>query len=368
MAFMALACKKVLGLSGEPVPYDSVFVESGARPDVDAEPPTELPGDAACGANRVTDPRNCGSCGHDCLGAPCQAGRCVPQLVVRTSDVRGAFAVRDGLVYTSERDTIFRAEAGGARVTIAASGVGSTPNAFATDDRRIVWSTDSDGLRGCPIGGCPGAPTQISAPAKLVRGVGRLPGSATAWPFVWVGETSLQTYAASGPVTLGQASIGEAQCTGFAANDTYAFFAEMAASKLLTIRPLGTSAVVSKTLPANYPCAVATRKNRLFWSDLNSIWRATVDADGNVKDPIALANEPSMAGTMAADDDHVYWANTSTEEPAIHRCGVDGCQGKPETFVAGTPRIPQIAVDGAYLYFSVALNVTAGTEIFRVAR
>src|SRR5262245_8002876 len=31
-----------------------------------------------CAADTATDPRNCGRCGHDCLGGACEVGRCRP--------------------------------------------------------------------------------------------------------------------------------------------------------------------------------------------------------------------------------------------------------------------------------------------------
>lgn len=369
-ALSALACKKVLGLGDEPRAYDSVFVEGGAGADTDTGPNVviELPGDAACGANRMTDPKNCGSCGHDCRGAACQRGQCLPEKVVElTTTTKGAFAVKDAKVYTAEKDTLFRGAIGEAKVDIATSDVGSNPEQILVDDTLVVWASYTNGLRACPVAGCPDGPSQISQTDKPVFGVAPLPGSTTSWPYVWLGESSLQTFGASSFVAFADAGVGEAVCTNLSANDTFVFFADILSGRIATIEHRGTSAKVVHSFPVAYPCAIFAHERLLFWTDVKSIWRALIEADGSISSQIALANEDSMPGTIVADADHVYWA--STRQPAgIYRCNVDGCDGVPETFASGLPLVSHLEIDGPYLYFSTVGNDTAGTQIWRVAR
>jgi hypothetical protein len=60
----------------------------GAPVDAAADGPPILAGDAgdassdACAANVDEDPKNCGRCGHDCLGGGCSSGRCQPVSLV----------------------------------------------------------------------------------------------------------------------------------------------------------------------------------------------------------------------------------------------------------------------------------------------
>jgi len=371
-ALSALACKKVLGLSNEPGAYEAVdgavAVADAATADRNVE--VELPpGDAACSADRLRDPKNCGSCGHDCLGGACQSGRCQPTTMVSVNDTNITFAVRQGDVYAAEKDTIVRAGNGTTNATIVASGVGSMPSVIVLGETTLAWASYSVGLRGCSTKGC-AAGSQISLASRAALGAGPLPGSTSLWPFVWLVDNKLQTYSGiNGPTSFADGGTGEAQCTNFTANDTFAFFADALYAQIHTIkRGSGNVATIVKSTAVNYPCGLAARGKRLFWADIQSIWRAEVEADGALSHATALTGETTMPGTLDADDTYVYWANTAYDGAAILRCPIDGGCTKPESFVRLEYPARHIAVDGPYLYFSVAINGTAGTEIDRVVR
>ena len=67
----AVACASLDGLAS------GGSTDAGiALPERDAEAEAEASADASCTADLGSDPRNCGACGHDCLGGACSAGRC----------------------------------------------------------------------------------------------------------------------------------------------------------------------------------------------------------------------------------------------------------------------------------------------------
>lgn len=371
-ALSTLACKKVLGLSGEPGAYEA---QDGAVPvdpeKKDAHIAIELPpdSDASCTADRLSDPQNCGSCGHDCRNGACQSGRCQPTTVVTVKDTNLTFAVRQGDVYAPEKDTIVRSGNGTTKFTVVQSGVGSFPSVIVLSDSMVAWASYSNGFLACPTKGCT-AGSHVSNVGKPALGAGVLPGSTSAYPFVWLADSRLQTYSGlNGPTTFADGGAGEAQCTNFTANDTFAFFSDMLNAQIHTIKHgAGNTAAIVKSTPANYPCGIAARGSHLFWADLQSIWRADIEADGSLSRATALAKEATMPGTIDADDTYVYWASTASDAAAILRCPIDkGCT-TPETFVRLEYPTRHIAVDGPYLYFSATINGTVGTEIDRVAR
>src|SRR4051812_48420937 len=85
LTVVALAgCGKVIGVR-------DIFLDEMGSTDADGGVPgTPFDGaipfgadaaamDAAdCNADLKTDAKNCGSCGHDCLGGACTAGKCAP--------------------------------------------------------------------------------------------------------------------------------------------------------------------------------------------------------------------------------------------------------------------------------------------------
>lgn len=58
-------------------------------------PGTDAP--ASCGS--ATDPRNCGACGHDCLGGPCTSGACGAYRLSDHLTAPGSLAIDDTYVY-----------------------------------------------------------------------------------------------------------------------------------------------------------------------------------------------------------------------------------------------------------------------------
>lgn len=84
IAAFSVGCSALLGVKGiideDGTPGDDGSTDGtlgdGGPNDPDG---AALPdGNVTCSADLQTDPKNCGRCGRDCLGAPCTAGRCDP--------------------------------------------------------------------------------------------------------------------------------------------------------------------------------------------------------------------------------------------------------------------------------------------------
>ncbi|CAN5325869.1 hypothetical protein BH09MYX1_BH09MYX1_41370 [soil metagenome] len=92
------ACGLVLGLPGSDEvkndfdggkPGDSSVADTSPQKDgalVDG-PISDAPFDATCNADLTIDGKNCGACGHDCLGGACTASKCQPVKVVGSSSL-----------------------------------------------------------------------------------------------------------------------------------------------------------------------------------------------------------------------------------------------------------------------------------------
>jgi hypothetical protein len=64
--------------TGHDVSLDVVADTSDVAPPVDAMP------DVCSSTTTMSDPKNCGTCGHDCLGGACVAGQCQPKVIATT--------------------------------------------------------------------------------------------------------------------------------------------------------------------------------------------------------------------------------------------------------------------------------------------
>jgi hypothetical protein len=73
-----------------------------------------------------------------------------------------------------------------------------------------------------------------------------------------------------------------------------------------------------------------------------------------LKGLVTLASGQRNPGTIAVDNDNVYWANTDSDHPNDSIVQVAKCGGAPITLVSGQPSIGGIAVHGANVYWGRA--------------
>lgn len=365
LAFGLIACRGVLGL-GDPEPYGpdgstGPIVPNGETPVVTADA-------AACGnTNLVTDPKNCGRCGHDCRGGRCERARCLP--VAMTTADSEVFAVRDGKVYTVDKGIIIRAASATERIQIATSAVGK-PRSLIASNAHIVWSGDDTGVRVCSLTGC-GAddPVQLSVAGKNTGPLADVPALNQLYPYLWANYTDFTVEKAkdpNAPVVLStNTHVAENPCpAAFAPIDAGAVIFDTPAKHFLAYH--AAEATARDAGDADTQCALASNSTSVFYTDANTIWRSTVNPDGTLAPRVPYQQNLIAGRALAADDDFVYWA-TQTPETDIVRCRASGCD-TPEVIVEAIPTVQGIIVEGSFLYFNIFLNPTLGRVIYRVAK
>jgi hypothetical protein len=104
-----------------------------------------------------SDPKNCGSCGHDCVGGACSAGQCQPWVVAQTTQgdlipwgpagARGLI-VSDGVnAVWFDRDTgVLEAPISGAGPTIILAAMSDAPviGGLAIANHIVAWTMGGD--------------------------------------------------------------------------------------------------------------------------------------------------------------------------------------------------------------------------------
>lgn len=167
-----LACSAILGLDDTnvvPGYQRDASAASDATADVtdanDAAVFADADADAGptCDADLTTDPKNCGGCGHDCLGGACVAAKCQPIVLLDGAQYKPTgLAVDDTSVFVMEGNTqsILRVakDGDGGVATVVAN----EPNLFdmIAGGGYVYFSnpTSADGGPGqvsrCPAAGC----------------------------------------------------------------------------------------------------------------------------------------------------------------------------------------------------------------------
>jgi hypothetical protein len=180
--FALTGCSALLDVKD--IYFDPTAGGGGTEGGADGPTTTEGGGDggpdsASCVADTQTDPKNCGRCGHSCLGGTCTAGTCQAFEVASVTDAPLSFvAVSDQYVFMSTHVTLttqagglWRVPKGGGpaelyspiRYSDALVIVGDTLY-FVVDDNPNDGTPDqTGGLYSCPVvGAAPCAPKLIA--------------------------------------------------------------------------------------------------------------------------------------------------------------------------------------------------------------
>jgi hypothetical protein len=283
-----------------------------------------------CDASLSTDPLNCGSCGHDCLGGECHAGACQPLALATTTGARGAIAVDDVNVYlptpapTSGVQACVKTGCNG-KPTVVATDTGSVTSpgdSVATDGTNVYWSNATDVMQ-CPITGC-------SQPIRLATGMN------SAFSLV-VDATSVYWVE---PSTNSGGNV--MKCAIGGAGGPNVVYAD-----------------------AFVPGSVAVDATGIYWTDVAG--SGTSQGQGQVQTcplggcagaPLVLASNQSYPTQVKTSSNYVFWL-TESGNPSVLRCEKSGCASAPTFAATNLPQPTGLLVDEANLYVSVGSGTRA---------
>jgi hypothetical protein len=251
-----------------------------------------------------SDPRNCGACGHDCLGGPCNAGKCGACALVISSDL-DSIALDDTYVYYTERDQ-------GAVSKVALSG--GPPTKLA--NRIVYTSALSVGpssvyfaqFYASEIGSVQSIPKDGGAPTVLAN----FAGAPTAWVF---DGTAIHLSVFNGNVTSQFTDV---------------------------IVPLDGGP--TRTLDAGVPLGV--NDGVLYFKPLaGGLASRTIDG-GPI---ITLWTGPGEIDAVAFENGDILALQSQGEPGSLLRMPLAG--GAPETLVAGLEFSGSLAADASGMYW-----------------
>jgi len=363
------ACSAVLGLRDlTPVDETADASDDAAR---DGSAPSDANAadaadasdtDASC--ETLSDPANCGRCGHSCLGGACTKGRCEPVvLATGQGDVSGISVDATHVYFTSLAPSVVaRVPKGGGAVTPLASGAAvRLPKRVAVDGAHVYWVSSElfDGaVARCPLGGCTAAPEVLASPEEPV-------GVAVAGGHVY--------WADHNGKRIGRRLLGGA------ADDAYAVPPDLPVAVAVS----GADVVYIADFSGQVHRRGAGGENVLVGANGQSgrdvvlhggfaYWGAAEDpgmpgriarapvAGGGASELVSVAGGEPMA--LAVDDTYVYWtawsrlADGGAVSGGVHACPHAGCAGASSLLTtASFPR--GIAVDESAIYFAASGGV-----------
>jgi hypothetical protein len=268
----------------------------------------------AC-AHLESDPRNCGTCAHSCLGGACVGGACQPFALVSLQE---------------------------------------DPYDLAIDGTNVYWVDDiaQGTVNACALTGCNNTPTVLATGQSMPTGITASQGIVY-WVNYGVGVTggSVQECASTGcggnptPVATGQDAPTAVAVAGNGSIYWTTQNGVMKCSGTLpctpsTLGPTGSDIVVDA--------------NNAYWTAQAGPVRCALGGCGGA--PTAIATGQLSSWAIAVDSANVYW--TTLSGFTVAKCALSGtCGGNPTTLSAAT-RPYGVAVDGATVYW---VDFTVGT-------
>jgi hypothetical protein len=352
-------------------PLDQLGGGDGGGADVT---PSEGGGpDAAC-TDTLSDPLNCGYCGHDCRGGKCTSGVCDPTILLSGVDAPSGITVDDTNVYFTlylagqvakcplagcgvaptilssgdtgsngirvNATTLFWANEGGGigggsvkrcalpsctqKTTI---GTGTLVEWVALDQNNVYWTSSYDGTAwSCALGGCSGSPTSIASGLTVPWGLAV--DSTNIYLAVWNG--SINAPAPNGGVIQ---SCPLAGCTG---------------------------APILYSNGENQPWEIAVDATYVYWTGFKDGTVKRCPIAGCSGGPTLIASDEGGPSGIALDADNVYWTNYTSG--SVRMCAKEGCSTRSASIAVGQNHPNELALDSQWVYFTDIGSTTVGAN------
>ena len=378
LALTAAGIAAAVACGGSASNDDGATARDGGAPPpvVDAAPGTDaaIAHDAAptCSPDVRTDPKNCGSCRHDCLGSPCLAGQCVPVVVAGSLDSPAAIALDATHVYwqSEKNGLVFRvAKAGGATEPLTSAPVDSQalarPQLYVDATHVYFTNNDKQAVQRVPLAGGPAetvvtllnqVPTFTADADTIYVGAGSFYAAATLYR---TKKNAPQVSTAMGDV-FGLVSL--------AVDDTTLYWTEIEG---VTAATSGSVRAISKTSTADAgaPTVLADKQGnptsitvgaQVYWGNTDTGAVKTVSKAGGAAVSIAAAQ--FQPASIAIDAANIYWINLGNGK--VMTCPLAGCSAGPRALAVDQASPTSLAVDDTAVYWTAK----TGGAVMKVAK
>ena len=358
---------------GQDVSSDGKLDPDGAAGDGGAD-------GGSCVANLQTDKKNCGRCGHDCLGGNCSAGKCQALELATIGDAPLMHVVVSAQhVFVSTLVTQTGDVAGIWRIPKAGGGAEKYVTTRYAEQMAILGDTlyfvvedyaaDTGGFYSCPLlGPSPCSPTRI-APAETPRGITTDTGR------VFYGDDSdpdagkgLMLYTPGGAPTVFREGYGFPR--DFFVDGTHAFYAITYAPSNPPQHATVFEALTDGGVLEKYSYDTPTANSGILRGSADALFFTAFDyatTTGGVvrripRNAAALPCDYGAANNkrpygIHADANRIFWTNLGggTARPytggSVATCALAGCCAMPETLWTGDGQPSGLTGDADAVYF-----------------
>jgi hypothetical protein len=307
-----------------------------------------------------SDPKNCGTCGHDCLGGQCSAGVCQPVTLASAPSVASLTANGTAVYWTTPAGVFSCLGSGcnGTPFTVSNAGGTSRPGQILVAAGSVYWlgiGSFGDPIFTCPISGCGSNAPLVVPKANALTSAFTSDGQRLYWATLPAGggnvlplfDCPLAGISGCMPVTYEpqNAYVPTASGDGYsmASNGSTVVWLDEMGGNVSTCAA-GSSCNKITTLASNRSnlSIVAVDGARAYWFDSMGLSSCSLSGCSS---PTAVAS--GSGNSIATDGTHVYW----TSGTSVMRASVGG---SVDTVASNQLGAGWVAVDSARVYWSVS--------------
>ena len=327
-----------------------------------SSPNTQCP--SGCVNVLGNDVKNCGSCGHDCLGGTCSAGQCQPAVVVTTSSQAVVFGVDNQYVYYHFYDA---ANSGSSAYRVSKTATGATSGTHLLTDSSLNY----DGVIGTtlimdqfdesysctfpPVGGLCATPVALpgsgtgfylipfKSPAPQYFAMYQATSAVfTPSAFNWYTTSNALAYT-FGDIPAGASSWGYPSQYAFGNNLYWSrYLADSVGTNFdVSVWSASTTSLIPKRLTANtapevYTILDANAQSLLLTGNTAGALYRVALPNGDAAHPPALLNQSTSSHPTGATEDasRAYWFEG---DGTLYACLPPSCASSKTALAGGQP-------------------------------
>lgn len=321
-------------------------------------------GAASSCLDTTSDSKNCGRCGHDCLGGTCSASQCQPLLLGQFTGNPNNLSVAAQFVYvTTDSGYIARVNKDGTDVrpfampSFSSTAFQGTPVGEDGDRAFFVWNGSPIRLVYCGVSSCDSSITPLGGPYSQYFAV-----DPADHKIAWIDYSPSQFWTAStvGVPTATAVPGGTLASGSSGSRVVYAkgglyYSIGQSIERLPLSGGAQTTVGYTSTQTSTSLVVLAANSDSLFFSDGSTIFSTPLPS-GNGAPGTKLIDTDVSGHTgvlFVADDASVYWSTSG-----VQSCQLTNCSGTQKV-VSGTnaDQYGEIGADATAIYWTQGATV-----------